>query len=99
MQIMRSCIQLNVISSETLLYGAGPAMARLLWMVEDLTYEEALRGTGWGRRRGWFRDALHKSTTLAQVSLPPIPPGSRTTDQGIRIEVITALRLIPQCPP
>ncbi len=42
-------------------------MARLLWMVEDLTYEEALRGTGWGRRRGWFRDALHRTTTLAQV--------------------------------
>lgn len=30
-------------------------------------YEEALRGTGWGRRRGWFRDALDKCTTVSQA--------------------------------
>lgn len=34
-------------------------------------YEEALRGTGWGRRRGWFRDALDKCTTVSQVPLCP----------------------------
>jgi len=33
----------------------------------DCRYEEALRGTGWGRRRGWFRDALDKCTTVSQV--------------------------------
>jgi len=42
-------------------------MARLLWMLEQLMYDDILRGTGWGRKRGWFRDSLDKCRTLAQV--------------------------------
>ena len=43
--------------------------ARLLWMLEYLIYDDLLRGTGWGRRRGWFRDTLDKCKTLSQVGL------------------------------
>ena len=43
-------------------------MARLLWMLEQLMYDDILRGTGWGRKRGWFRDSLDKCRTLAQVN-------------------------------
>lgn len=42
--------------------------ARLLWMLEYLIYDDLLRGTGWGRKRGWFRDTLDKCKSLSQVS-------------------------------
>lgn len=41
--------------------------ARLLWMLEYLVYDDLLRGTGWGRKRGWFRDTLDKAKSLGQV--------------------------------
>lgn len=43
--------------------------ARLLWMLEYLIYDDLLRGTGWGRKRGWFRDTLDKCKSLGQVGL------------------------------
>ena len=45
----------------------GPQFARLLWLIEDLLYEDLLRGSGWGRRRGWFRDQLEATRNIAQV--------------------------------
>ena len=47
--------------------GEPLELARLLWMMEQLMYDDLLRGTGWGRKRGWFRDSLDKCRTLAQV--------------------------------
>jgi hypothetical protein len=41
--------------------------ARLMWLVEDLAYDDLLKGTGWGRRRGWFREQLEATATLSQV--------------------------------
>ena len=36
--------------------------------VDCRSYEEALKGTGWGRRRGWFRDQLDQCATVSQAS-------------------------------
>ena len=36
-------------------------------MLEYLIYDDLLRGTGWGRKRGWFRDTLDKCKSLSQV--------------------------------
>ena len=44
--------------------------ARLMWLVEDLVYDDLLKGTGWGRRRGWFREQLEATNTLSQVWMP-----------------------------
>ena len=49
-------------------------MARLLWMLEQLMYDDILRGTGWGRKRGWFRDSLDKCRTLEQVHFSSVRP-------------------------
>lgn len=45
----------------------GPAFARLLWLIEELLYEDLLKGSGWGRRRSWFRDQLEATRNIAQV--------------------------------
>ncbi len=45
----------------------GPDFARLMWLYEDLIYEDLLKGTGWGRRRGWFREQLETVKTVSQV--------------------------------
>lgn len=45
----------------------GPGFARLAWLVEDLVYDDLLKGTGWGRRRGWCRERLEECRTLAQA--------------------------------
>ncbi len=42
-------------------------LARLMWLVEDLIYDDLLKGTGWGRRRGWYREQLESCRTIAQV--------------------------------
>ena len=42
-------------------------LARLMWLVEDLIYDDLLKGTGWGRRRGWYREQLESSRTISQV--------------------------------
>ncbi len=47
--------------------SGGPSFARLLWLIEDLIYDDLLKGTGWGRRRGWFRERLEHCVTVAQV--------------------------------
>ncbi len=44
-----------------------PELARLMWLVEDLIYDDLLKGTGWGRRRGWYREQLESCRTIAQV--------------------------------
>lgn len=46
---------------------SGPAFARLLWLIEDLLYEDLLKGSGWGRRRSWFREQLEATRNIAQV--------------------------------
>ena len=46
----------------------GPDFARLLWLIEELLYEDLLKGSGWGRRRGWFREQLEAVRNVAQVS-------------------------------
>lgn len=46
----------------------GPDFARLLWLIEELLYEDLLKGSGWGRRRGWFREQLEAVRNIAQVS-------------------------------
>ena len=52
----------------------GRCFARLAWLVEDLTYDDLLKGTGWGRRRGWCRERLEDCRTLAQARCPiPYP--------------------------
>ncbi len=45
----------------------GPDFARLLWLIEELLYEDLLKGSGWGRRRGWFREQLEATRNVAQV--------------------------------
>ena len=45
-------------------------LARAMWLVEDLVYDDLLKGTGWGRRRSWFRERLEVAGTLSQVVLP-----------------------------
>lgn len=45
----------------------GTDFARLLWLLEELLYEDLLKGSGWGRRRGWFRDQLEATRSIAQV--------------------------------
>ena len=45
----------------------GPELARLLWLIEELLYEDLLKGSGWGRRRGWFREQLEATRHVAQV--------------------------------
>lgn len=47
----------------------GPEFARLLWLIEELLYEDLLKGSGWGRRRGWFREQLEATRNVAQVSM------------------------------
>ncbi|KAL3145939.1 hypothetical protein ABBQ38_015299 [Trebouxia sp. C0009 RCD-2024] len=46
----------------------GPAFARLLWLIEELLYEDLLKGSGWGRRRSWFRDQLEATRNVAQAA-------------------------------
>lgn len=46
---------------------SGEALARLLWLLEDLMYRDLLKGTGWGRRRQRFRDLLEAAKTVSQV--------------------------------
>ena len=48
-------------------------LARLMWLVEDLIYDDLLKGTGWGRRRGWYREQLESCRTLSQVSREFMP--------------------------
>lgn len=36
-------------------------------MTEELLYEDLLKGSGWGRRRGWFREQLEATRNVAQV--------------------------------
>ena len=48
-------------------------LARLMWLVEDLIYDDLLKGTGWGRRRGWYREQLESCRTLSQVSTEVMP--------------------------
>ena len=48
--------------------GTPLDFARLMWLVEDLVYDDLLKGTGWGRRRGWFREQCEACATLSQVS-------------------------------
>ena len=42
--------------------------ARILFIAEDLVYVDAMKGTGWGRKRSWCKDQLETCQTLAQVS-------------------------------
>ncbi len=44
-------------------------LARLMWLVEDLIYDDMLKGTGWGRRRGWYREQLEACRTISQVRI------------------------------
>ncbi|KAL0046804.1 hypothetical protein WJX82_010406 [Trebouxia sp. C0006] len=46
----------------------GPEFARLLWLTEELLYEDLLKGSGWGRRRGWFREQLEATRNVAQAA-------------------------------
>ena len=46
---------------------SGVDFARLLWLMEELLYEDLLKGSGWGRRRSWFRDQLESTRNIAQV--------------------------------
>ncbi|DBA80727.1 hypothetical protein WJX77_005653 [Trebouxia sp. C0004] len=46
----------------------GPEFARLLWLIEELLYEDLLKGSGWGRRRGWFREQLEATRNVAQAA-------------------------------
>ena len=55
------------VSAELARAGDGPGFARLAWLVEDLVYDDLLKGTGWGRRRGWCRERLEECRTLAQA--------------------------------
>ena len=55
------------VSAELAKAGDGPGFARLAWLVEDLVYDDLLKGTGWGRRRGWCRERLEECRTLAQA--------------------------------
>ena len=50
-------------------------LARLMWLVEDLIYDDLLKGTGWGRRRGWYREQLESCRTIAQVCDKALQPG------------------------
>lgn len=54
-------------SAELARAADGPGFARLAWLVEDLVYDDLLKGTGWGRRRGWCRERLEECRTLAQA--------------------------------
>lgn len=47
--------------------ATGSDFARLLWLIEELLYEDLLKGSGWGRRRGWFREQLEAVHNIAQV--------------------------------
>lgn len=47
--------------------ATGVHFARLLWLIEELLYEDLLKGSGWGRRRSWFRDQLEATRNIAQV--------------------------------
>lgn len=38
-----------------------------MWLVEDLIYDDMLKGTGWGRRRSWYREQLEACRTISQV--------------------------------
>ncbi|KAK9832062.1 hypothetical protein WJX81_003439 [Elliptochloris bilobata] len=57
------------VSAELAKAEDGPAFARLAWLVEDLVYDDLLKGTGWGRRRGWCRERLEECCTLAQAAV------------------------------
>lgn len=46
---------------------SGRAWARLLWLMENLMYDDLLKGTGWGRKRSWFREQLEECNTVSQV--------------------------------
>ena len=56
--------------------ATGQDFARLLWLIEELLYEDLLKGSGWGRRRGWFRDQREATRNIAQVYLLPALPAS-----------------------
>ena len=55
---------------------SGPEFARLLWLIEELLYEDLLKGSGWGRRRGWFREQLEATRNVAQVRAPDVFRGN-----------------------
>lgn len=40
-----------------------------MWILENLIYNDLLKGTGWGRRRVWFREQLELCNTVSQVLL------------------------------
>lgn len=48
--------------------AGGPKFAKLLWLIEDLIYNDLLKGTGWGRKRGHFRERLEHCKTTAKVA-------------------------------
>ncbi|KAK9824314.1 hypothetical protein WJX72_009375 [[Myrmecia] bisecta] len=48
---------------------AGREFAKLMWLVEDLMYDDLLKGTGWGRRRGWYREQLEDCQTVSQAAM------------------------------
>ena len=43
-------------------------LARCLWLAEELIYDDLLKGTGWGRRRGWFKEKADGAATVAAVA-------------------------------
>ncbi len=58
----RAAVEKLVHAAET-----GPQLGRLMWLIEELAYDDLLRGTGWGRRRSAFREQLEQCHTLHQV--------------------------------
>jgi hypothetical protein len=62
------CAQARAAVLNRLRVAATPLeFARLMWLVEDLVYDDLLKGTGWGRRRGWFREQCEACATISQV--------------------------------
>ncbi|KAK9837057.1 hypothetical protein WJX84_002033 [Apatococcus fuscideae] len=60
----RAAVERLVRAAET-----GPQLGRLMWLVEELTYDDLLKGTGWGRRRSAFREQLEQCRNLHQAAV------------------------------
>ncbi|KAK9840515.1 hypothetical protein WJX84_003514, partial [Apatococcus fuscideae] len=60
----RAAVEKLVQAAET-----GPQLGRLIWLIEELTYDDLLKGTGWGRRRSPFREQLEQCRTLHQAAV------------------------------
>jgi len=44
------------------------ALARAAWLVEELTYDDLLKGAGWGRKRAGFRERLQRCASVSEAA-------------------------------